>query len=158
LKEVWAKLLKVGAQINIVQRANRSWKLREGETKEMAKDEIKAGREESKTGRRNGAMDVAENAPLVSAKRGKFATIESAKVEALVFARLADYKSFVAEIEGEEPEDGAIISAGLEMLFEADKSFERWATEQRRKGKVGMPSSMNGVSGGVPPSARGVSA
>lgn len=124
----------------------------------MAKDEIKMGREESKTGRRNGATDVAESAPLVSAKRGKFATIESAKVEALVFARLADYKSFVAEIEGEEPEDGAIISAGLEMLFEADKGFERWATEQRKKGKTGVPNSANGAFDGVPSSARGASA
>lgn len=121
----------------------------------MAKDEIKAGREEGKAGRRNGVTEAMESAPLVSAKRGKFATIERAKVEALVFARLADYKSFVAEIEGEEPEDGAIISAGLEMLFEADKGFERWAAEQRKKGKINMPGSANITQNNVTSSARG---
>lgn len=116
----------------------------------MAKDEAKQVRDEAKGGRRaNG--EATESVPLVSAKRGKFETVESAKVEALVFARLEDYKAFVAEIEGEEPDTGAIISAGLEMLFDADKSFERWATEQRKKGRNGVPVSMNGngVKGGA---------
>lgn len=111
----------------------------------MAKDETKQGREEGRGGRRSSVAEVAESAPLVSAKRGKFATIESAKVEAIVFARLEDYKQFVAEIEGEEPDDGAIISAGLEMLFEADKGFERWATEQRKKGKNGASVPAGGI-------------
>ena len=71
----------------------------------------------------------------MSSKRGKFETLENAKIEAPVFGRFKDYKAFVAELEGEEPEDGAIISAGLEMLFEADKGFERWYAEQRRKGR-----------------------
>lgn len=109
----------------------------------MAKDEAKQARDEAKGGRRvNG--EATESAPLVSAKRGKFETVENAKVEALVFARLEDYKQFVAEIEGEEPDTGAIISAGLEMLFDADRGFERWATEQRRKGRNGTPVSANG--------------
>jgi len=109
----------------------------------MAKDEAKQVRDEAKGGRRaNG--EAMESAPLVSAKRGKFETVESAKVEALVFARLEDYKAFVAEIEGEEPDTGAVISAGLEMLFDADKGFERWATEQRRKNRNGVPVTANG--------------
>lgn len=109
----------------------------------MAKDEAKQVRDEAKGSRRaNG--EATESAPLISAKRGKFETVESAKVEALVFARLEDYKAFVAEIEGEEPDTGAIISAGLEMLFDADKGFERWATEQRRKNRSGVPVTANG--------------
>jgi len=100
----------------------------------MSKDENRQAREEVK-GSRRGSAEAAETAPLVSSKRGKFETLGNAKIEAPVFAKFADYKSFVAELEGDEPEDGAIISAGLEMLFEADKGFERWLTEQRRKGR-----------------------
>ncbi len=108
----------------------------------MAKDDMKQGREEGKNARR-GNGDAPENVPLVSAKRGKFETVEKAQIEALVFARLEDYKQFVAEVEGEEPEAGAIISAGLEMLFDADRSFERWSSEQRRKNRNGAPASAN---------------
>lgn len=111
----------------------------------MAKDENRQAREEGK-GSRRGGMEAAESAPLVSSKRGKFETLENAKIEAPVFAKFADYKSFVAELEGDEPEDGAIISAGLEMLFEADKGFERWLTEQRRKGRNGAGANGNGAS------------
>lgn len=111
----------------------------------MAKDENRQTREEGKGSRRGGA-EAAESAPLVSSKRGKFETLENAKIEAPVFAKFADYKSFVAELEGDEPEDGAIISAGLEILFEADKGFERWLTEQRRKGRNGAGANGNGVS------------
>lgn len=111
----------------------------------MAKNETKQGREESKNFRRNGSTEVVESVPLVSAKRGKFETIERAKVEALVFARLEDYKAFVAEIEGEEPEAGAIISAGLEMLFDADRGFEQWVAERRKKGKNGAQVPANGT-------------
>lgn len=111
----------------------------------MAKDENKQAREEGKGSRRGGA-EAAESAPLVSSKRGKFETLENAKIEAPVFAKFADYKSFVAELEGDEPEDGAIISAGLEMLFEADKGFERWLAEQRRKGRNGAGANGNGAS------------
>ncbi len=117
----------------------------------MAKDEAKQGREENKRARRGGSADTTESLPLVSAKRGKFQTVERAKIEALVFARLDDYKHFVAEIEGEEPEDGAIISAGLEMLFDADESFERWASERRRKGRgeASMPTNGEGTKSGA---------
>ncbi len=111
----------------------------------MAKDEAKQMRDEAKNNRRaNG--DALESVPLVSAKRGKFETVENARVEALVFARLEDYKAFVAEIEGEEPDTGAVISAGLEMLFDADRGFERWAMNERRKGRNGVPASANGNS------------
>src|SRR5437588_6383503 len=91
----------------------------------MARDEAK-GRRASKT-------ETPENAPLVSAKRGKFESLKDAKVEAVIFARLGEYKAFVKEMEGEEPEEGAIVSAGLEMLFAADKGFERWQSEQRKR-------------------------
>ncbi|MFL6230542.1 MAG: hypothetical protein ACJ741_17360 [Pyrinomonadaceae bacterium] len=91
----------------------------------MARDEAK-GRRASKT-------ETPENVPLVSAKRGKFESLKDAKVEAVIFARLGEYKAFVQEMEGEEPEEGAIISAGLEMLFAADKGFERWQGEQRKR-------------------------
>lgn len=114
-----------------------------GERKIMAKDEARQTRDESKNGRR-ASGEMMESAPLVSAKRGKFETVENAKVEALVFARLEDYKAFVAEIEGEEPDTGAVISAGLEMLFDADRGFERWASEQRRKNRNGSPVLANG--------------
>ena len=110
----------------------------------MAKDEGRQTREEGRGGRR-GAAEAAEVAPLVSSKRGKFEVLENTKIEAPVFGRFKDYKAFVAELEGEEPEDGAIISAGLEMLFEADKGFERWLTEQRRKGRTGVGASGNGA-------------
>jgi hypothetical protein len=73
--------------------------------------------------------------PLVSAQRGKFATLPEAKIESLAAANLRAYCAFVKEIEGEEPEAGAIISAGLEMLFEADQGFVRWQQEQRKKGR-----------------------
>lgn len=108
----------------------------------MGKDANNERRNDAKQTKRNGAETI-EAAPLVSAKRGKFETIENAKVEAVVFARLKDYKSFVAEMEGEEPEAGAIISAGLEMLFDADRGFERWAAERRKKGKNGAQVSAN---------------
>lgn len=102
----------------------------------MARDEGRQAREEGRGGRR-GAGETTEVAPLVSSKRGKFETLTNTKIEAPVFGRFKDYKAFVAELEGEEPEDGAIISAGLEMLFEADKGFERWYAEQRRKSRNG---------------------
>ena len=110
----------------------------------MARDEGRQAREEGRTGRR-GAAEAADVAPLVSAKRGKFETLTDTKIEAPVFGRFKDYKAFVAELEGEEPEDGAIISAGLEMLFEADKGFERWYTEQRRKGRNGSGNGAHGA-------------
>ena len=119
--------------------------------KAMGKAVNNERRNDAKQTKRNGAETI-EAVPLVSAKRGKFETIENAKVEALVFARLADYKSFVAEMEGEVPEAGAIISAGLEMLFDADRGFERWTAERRKKGKNGAQVSANGNN--VPPTAR----
>lgn len=117
----------------------------------MARDEGRQAREEGRAGRR-GASEATEVAPLVSSKRGKFEVLENTKIEAPVFGRFKDYKAFVAELEGEEPEDGAIISAGLEMLFEADKGFERWYTEQRRRGRERSPGA-NGNGGGESASA-----
>jgi hypothetical protein len=110
----------------------------------MGRGDNNQAREDGRGGRR-GAAEAAEVAPLVSSKRGKFETLENAKIEAPVFGRFKDYKAFVAELEGEEPEDGAIISAGLEMLFEADKGFERWYAEQRRKGRNGSGANGNGA-------------
>ena len=109
----------------------------------MAKDEIMRTRDEARGGRR-APSETAESLPLVSAKRGKFQTVEQVQVEALLFARLEDYKAFIVEVEGEEPEAGAIISAGLEMLFDADRGFERWVLEQRRKGRNGAPAAAHG--------------
>ena len=99
----------------------------------MARDEAKGGRGEQTRGRRTGRAEAAESAPLVSAKRGKFESLRDAKVEAVIYARLSEYKAFVKEMEGEEPEEGAIISAGLEMLFAADSGFERWLNDQRKR-------------------------
>jgi len=110
-------------------------------------------RNDARQTKRNGAETI-EAVPLVSAKRGKFETIDNVKVEALVFARLADYQAFVAAMEGEEPEAGAIISAGLEMLFDTDRGFERWAEERRKKGKKGAQVSANGTPESAGSSAR----
>jgi hypothetical protein len=99
----------------------------------MARDEAKGGRGEQTRGRRAGKAEGPESAPLVSAKRGKFESLNDAKVEAVIYARLGKYKAFVKELEGEEPEEGAIISAGLEMLFGADAGFERWLNDQLRR-------------------------
>lgn len=110
----------------------------------MGRSDNNQAREDGRGGRR-GATEAAEVAPLVSSKRGKFETLANAKIEAPVFGRFKDYKAFVAELEGEEPEDGAIISAGLEMLFDADKGFERWYAEQRRKGRNGSGANGNGA-------------
>lgn len=122
----------------------------------MAKDEAKQTRDEMKSGRR-GSIEAGSETPLVSAKRGKFETVENAKVEAMVFARLEDYKTFVAEIEGDEPDTGAVISAGLEMLFDADRGFERWSSEQRRKNRTTVPASANsnGAKGSMVAAAAG---
>lgn len=114
----------------------------------MSNNENKAAREDVRQGRR-GVTETAENMPLVSAKRGKFDALENTKIEALVFQRLTEYKAFVAEVEGEEPEAGAIVSAGLEMLFDADKGFERWSAEQRKKNRNGAGATNNGNANGV---------
>ena len=110
----------------------------------MARDEGRQTREEGRGGRR-GAAEATDVTPLVSSKRGKFEVLENTKIEAPIFGRFKDYKAFVAELEGDEPEDGAIISAGLEMLFEADKGFERWYAEQRRKSRNGSGANGNGA-------------
>jgi len=112
----------------------------------MGRGDNNQAREEGRGGRR-GAAETTEVAPLVSSKRGKFEVLENTKIEAPVFGRFKDYKAFVAELEGEEPEDGAIISAGLEMLFDADKGFERWFAEQRRKSRNGSGANGNGAHG-----------
>ena len=112
----------------------------------MARDEAKSGRGEQQRGRRAGKAETTESVPLVSAKRGKFESLKDAKVEAVIYARLGDYKAFVKEMEGEEPEEGAIISAGLEMLFAADSGFERWLNDQRKRDRQ---TSERGPAGGT---------
>jgi hypothetical protein len=107
----------------------------------MVKDETNDEREARGRGRRTAKAETTLGVPLVSAKRGKFTQLTDTKVEAEVYARLSDYKAFVREIEGEEPDEGAIVSAALEMLFEADKGFERWLNDQRKKGR--QPSDNN---------------
>lgn len=96
------------------------------------KNENRGGQEQSQS-RRIQRMETTDNTPLVSAKRGKFESLKDARIEALIYTRLIDYKAFVKELEGEEPEDGAIVSASLEMLFQADAGFERWRQERRKK-------------------------
>lgn len=100
------------------------------------KDETR--NERGSRGRGRGARAKTEtttSVPLVSAKRGKFTPLTDTRVEAVVYARLMDYKEFVREMEGEEPDEGAIVSAGLEMLFNADQLFERWQNDQRKKSR-----------------------
>ena len=74
--------------------------------------------------------------PLVSAQRGKFTTLPEVKIEGLAAAQLNAYRAFVKDVEGEEAEAGAVISAGLEMLFAADTGFVRWQQEQRKTGRL----------------------
>jgi hypothetical protein len=112
----------------------------------MARDEGRQTRKEGRGGRR-GAAEALEVAPLVSSKRGKFEVLENAKIEAPIFGKFKDYKAFITELEGEEPEDGAIISAGLEMLFDADRGFERWSAELRRKSSSGSGANGRGLHG-----------
>ena len=107
----------------------------------MVKDEANDERELRGRGRRTAKAETTTSVPLVSAKRGKFTQLTDTKVEAEVYARLSAYKAFVREIEGEEPDEGAIVSASLEMLFEADKGFERWLNDQRKKSR--QPSDNN---------------
>lgn len=101
----------------------------------MTKEEIKNRRENARGFNRASRTETTESVPLVSAKRGKFESLKDTKIEAVVFARMKDYKAFVKDIEGEEPEDGSAISVALELLFSADKGFERWQQEQRKKGR-----------------------
>ena len=83
-------------------------------------------------GARNVATERVETVPLVSSRRGKFRTLEQCELEAEVHERLGEYKSFVREVEGEEPTVGAICSAALEMLFAADRAFAK-SQETKRK-------------------------
>lgn len=122
----------------------------------MARDDAKNNGERQTRGRRTVKIELTENVPLVSAKRGKFTSLTDTKVEAVVYARLSEYKEFVRELEGEEPDEGAIVSAGLEMLFEADKGFERWLNDQRKK--IRQPSDTNNARGGARTSTTSTSA
>jgi len=101
----------------------------------MAKEETNNGRELQGKVRRMARAEATASVPLVSAKRGKFTQLSDTKIEAVVYARLSDYKAFVREMEGEEPDEGAIVSAALEMLFGADLGFDRWLNDQRRKSR-----------------------
>lgn len=93
-----------------------------------------------KTSSRPTRAETTACVPLVSAQRGKFVALQEVKIEGLAAAQLNAYRAFVKEIEGEEPEAGAVISAGLEMLFAADMGFVRWQQEQRKTGRL------NGIS------------
>lgn len=111
----------------------------------MVKDETNNGREAQGKARRTAKAETTTSVPLVSAKRGKFTQLSDINVEAVVYARLSDYKAFVREIEGEEPDEGAVVSAALEMLFEADLGFERWLNDRRRKSR--QPGDSNSAKG-----------
>ena len=91
---------------------------------------------ESKRPSRPARPEPTVGVPLVSAQRGKFATLPEVKIESLVATQLQHYRAFVQELEGDEPEAGAILSAGLEMLFAADTGFVRWQQEQRKTGRL----------------------
>ncbi len=71
--------------------------------------------------------------------------LEGCELEAEVHEKLGEYKSFVREVEGEEPTDGAICSAALEMLFRADSAFAK-SQETKRK-NVRHGSAANGAAG-----------
>ena len=86
--------------------------------------------------RQNGA-ERTESAPLVSSRRGKFRALEGCELEAEVHEKLGEYKQFVREVEGEEPTDGAICSAALEMLFAADGAFLRSQESKRKNSRNG---------------------
>jgi hypothetical protein len=101
----------------------------------MMPEEAK-GTPESKRPSRPSRPEPTACVPLVSAQRGKFATLPEVKIESLVATQLQHYRAFVQELEGEEPEAGAILSAGLEMLFVADTGFARWQLEQRKTGRL----------------------
>lgn len=110
------------------------------------RNNTKKGRDFLHGASRISRTESTESIPLVSAKRGKFESLKDAKIEAVAFSQLKDYKAFVKDIEGEEPEDGAIVSAALEMLFEADKGFERWQQNERKKGRqVGVKNGNEGA-------------
>ena len=98
----------------------------------MPRQQRKSGRDGGSGGSRTTRSEGDEDAPLVSAKRGKFAKLSEIKVEALVYARLCQYKEFVREMDGEEADEGAILSAGLERLFDADQGFQRWLNGRRK--------------------------
>jgi len=83
-------------------------------------------------GTRQNGTERTETMPLVSSRRGKFRKLEGCELEAEIHEKLGEYKQFVREMEGEEPTDGAICSAALEMLFAADGAFLR-AQEGKRK-------------------------
>ena len=86
-------------------------------------------------GTRSSTVERTEVAPLVSSRRGKFIRLENLELEAEASAKLTKYKQYVREVEGEEPTDGAICSAALEMLFAADAGFMQSLDGQRRAGR-----------------------
>lgn len=96
-------------------------------------------------GARSVATERVETVPLVSSRRGKFRMLEGCELEAEVHEKLGEYKSFVREVEGEEPTDGAICSAALEMLFAADTAFAK-SQETKRK-SIRHGSAANGAAG-----------
>lgn len=81
----------------------------------------------------------ANGSPLVSSKRGKFATLENVQIDAHIHDQLGEYKRFVKSIEEEEPSDGAVCSVALERLFAADQAFIQ-SKEANRKAVRNNPS------------------
>lgn len=86
---------------------------------------------------RSAAVERTEAAPLVSSRRGKFVTLEHLELEAEAGDKLTKYKDYVREIEGEEPKEGSICSAALEMLFAADTGFIESLETNRKAEKNG---------------------
>lgn len=104
----------------------------------MNQEEVKTTPDAKRPPRPNHAATPSYT-PLVSAQRGKFTTLPEVKIEGLAATQLEAYCAFVKEVEGDEPEAGAIISASLEMLFEADQGFARWQQEQRKTSRPHSP-------------------
>ena len=90
----------------------------------------------------------ANGSPLVSSKRGKFATLENVQIDAHIHDQLGEYKRFVKSIEDEEPSDGAVCSVALERLFAADQAFIQ-AKEANRKAGRNNPSNPHTASRAV---------
>ncbi len=88
-------------------------------------------------GTRQNGGERTETMPLVSSRRGKFHALEDCELEAEVHEKLSEYKQFVREVEGDEPTNGAICSAALEMLFAADGAFLRSQEGKRKSSRNG---------------------
>lgn len=106
-------------------------------------------------GTRQSGTERMATAPLVSSRRGKFRALEGCELEAEVHEKLGEYKQFVREVEGEEPTDGAICSAALEMLFAADEAFVRSQESGRRNARHNAATNGAGGANGAAATADG---